>query len=284
MLMNFLKVAWRSMLRGRSFTLINLSGLTIGMASALLILLWVQNELSFDREWAHSDRLYQAWNQDRGNEGIETWNITPTPLGPALKRDYPEVEKATRLNWDRFILFSVGDKKINLKGTMADPDFLTMFRFPFEQGDASSALNRPNDIVLTRHAATTLFGDADPMGKIVRLDNKYDMTVTGVMKDLPGNTQFDFEYVLPWTYMRWIGLQDNAWDQNSTHTHSLVVDAPMAGGIHLSRSHFRVDLSTGGYGRVIDRAVYGELSGDQGCVDKSRNEFAFRIRPAGVYW
>ena len=222
MLINFLKVAWRSMLRGRSFTLINLSGLTIGMASALLILLWVQNELSFDREWTNNDRLYQAWNQGRGNEGIETWNITPTPLGPALKRDYPEVEKATRLNWDRLILFTVGDKKINLRGTMADPDFLTMFPFPFEQGDQNTALNRPNDIVLTRHTAKTLFGDVDPMGKTVRLDNKYDMTVTGVMKDLPDNTQFDFEYVLPWTYMRWIGLEDNNWEDNSTHNYVLL--------------------------------------------------------------
>jgi putative ABC transport system permease protein len=142
-------------------------------------------------------RLRRVFSRS-ANEGIETWNVTPKPLGPALKRDYPEVEKATRLNWDRFILFTVGDKKINLRGTMADPDFLTMFRFPFEEGDENTALNRPNDIVLTRRTAKTLFGDADPMGKTLRLDNKYDMTVTGVMKDLPGITQFDFEYVLPW--------------------------------------------------------------------------------------
>jgi putative ABC transport system permease protein len=164
MLVNFLKVAWRSMLRGRSFTLINLSGLTIGMSSALLILLWVQNELSFDRDWTSSDRLFQVWNQGMNNEGIQKWPVTPRPLGPALKKNYPEIEQATRVGWDQSILFTVGDKRINLTGTMADPDFLTMFRFPFEEGDFHTAINRPNDIVLTRHAAKTLFGDAEPRG------------------------------------------------------------------------------------------------------------------------
>jgi putative ABC transport system permease protein len=83
-------------------------------------------------------------------------------------------------------------------------------------------LNRPNDIVLTRNTAKTLFGDADPMGKTVHLDNKYNMTVTGVMKDLPGNTQFDFGYVLPWNCMRWFGEDDNNWDQNSTRNYVLL--------------------------------------------------------------
>jgi putative ABC transport system permease protein len=222
MLTNFLKVAWRNIVRGKSFTLINVSGLTIGMASALLILLWVQNELSVDRDWANTDRLYQVWNQVRGNDGIDTWPITPRPLGPALKREYPEIAQVTRVGWDREILFVVGDKRINLRGTMADPDFLTMFRFPFEQGDINSALGRPNDIVLTRHTAKILFGDADPMGKTVRLDNKYEMVVTGVMKDLAGNTDFDFEYVLPWTYTRWIGQDDGDWGTNNTHNYVLL--------------------------------------------------------------
>ncbi len=222
MLINFLKVAWRNIVRGKGFTLINISGLTIGMASAMLILLWVQNELSYDRDYANSDRLYQAWNKGRNNQGIDCWNITPKPLGPDLKREYPEIEKATRVGWDETVLFTVGDKKINIKGTMADPDFLTMFRFPFLQGDINTAINRPNDIVLTQRAAKTLFGDGDAIGKNVRLDNKYDMTVTGVLKDLPSNTAFDFDFVLPWSYMRWTRQDDSAWDQNSTHNYVLL--------------------------------------------------------------
>ena len=222
MFRNHLIVAWRSLLRGRSFTLINLSGLTIGMASALLILLWVQNELSFDRDWVNSDRLYQVWNQDMNKEGIQKWPVTPKPVGPALKKNYPEIEQATRVGWDQSILFTAGNKRIYLTGTMADPDFLTMFRFTFEKGDINTALNGPNDIVMTRHAAKTLFGDSDPIGKTIRLDNKYDMVVTGVINDLPGNTQFDFEYLLPWSYTRWIGQDDMDWGINNTHTYVLV--------------------------------------------------------------
>ena len=222
MLINFLKVAWRNIVRGKGFSLINISGLTIGMASAMLILLWVQNELSYDRDYVNSDRLYQAWNKGRNNQGIDCWNITPKPLGPDLKREYPEIEKATRVGWDETILFTVGDKKINIKGTMADPDFLTMFRFPFLQGDINTAIDRPNDIVLTQRAAKTLFGDGDAIGKNVRLDNKYDMRVSGVLKDLPGNTAFDFDFVLPWSYMRWTNQDDSDWDKNSTHNYVLL--------------------------------------------------------------
>ena len=216
MLINFLKVAWRNIVRGKGFTLINISGLTVGMASAMLILLWVQNELSFDREYANSDRLYQAWNRGHDNVGVTAWQNTPKILGPTLKKDYPEVEAATRINWTTSILFTAGDKKLNIKGTMADPDFLTMFGFPFLQGDIHTAINRPNDIVLTQRAAKTLFGNADAMGKTVLLDNQYNMTVSGVLKDLPGNTQFDFDFVLPWSYMRWLHLDDSDWGHNST--------------------------------------------------------------------
>src|SRR5277367_3416263 len=100
MVKNFLKIAYRNIVRSKGFSIINISGLAIGMASAILILLWVQNELSYDSFYANSNRLYQSWNRDRGNDGIDCWNVTPKPLAPALKQDYPEIEKATRVNWD----------------------------------------------------------------------------------------------------------------------------------------------------------------------------------------
>jgi hypothetical protein len=115
----------------------------------MLILLWVQNEMSYDRLYKNADRLYQSWNRNRGNNGIECWNVTPKPLAPALKNDYPEIEKATRVDWDQTLLFSIGDKKINMKGNTVDPDFLTMFEFPFVKGNMNIALNNPTDIVIT---------------------------------------------------------------------------------------------------------------------------------------
>ena len=222
MLLNFFKIAYRNIIRGKWFSLINIAGLAIGMASAMLILLWVQNELSFDRFYENTDLLYQSWNRDKGNNGIDCWNVTPKPLGPALKQEFPEVEKATRVNWDETRLFTVGEKKINAKGTMVDPDFLTMFRFPFIQGDMNSALNDPEDIVITKKLSKKLFGDENAMGKVVRFDNRFNFKVSGVMKDLPNNTDFDFEYLLPWSAMKLVNEDDSSWSNNSTRNYVLL--------------------------------------------------------------
>jgi putative ABC transport system permease protein len=222
MLKNYLKIALRNLGRSKGFSIINVSGLAIGMASALLILLWVQNELSYDRFYPHADRLYQAWNRDRGNKGIECWNVTPRILGPTLKQDYPEIEQASRLNWNQTILLAVGEKKINIVGTMVDPDFLTMFSFPFLQGNPNSALNEPQDMVITQNLAITLFGSSDAIGKTIRLDNKYDHRVSGVMADLPNNTEFNFEFLLPYSFTRTIHQDDSTWGNNSTRNYVLL--------------------------------------------------------------
>ena len=222
MIKNFLKTAHRNLIRNKGFSFINISGLAIGMASAMLILLWVQNELSYDSFYKNNDRLYQAWSKGKGNDGISTSSITPKILGPALKQEYPEIEKATRVGWDEAILFTVGEKKINITGMAVDPDFLTMFTFPFVNGNVNTALNNPTDIVITQKLSKELFGNEDGMGKTVNLDNKYNFTVSGVMKNLPNNTQFDFEYLLPWSYLRNTHEDDSSWDSNSTHNYLLL--------------------------------------------------------------
>jgi putative ABC transport system permease protein len=223
MIKNFFKIAYRNILRNKGFSIINISGLAIGMASAMMILLWVKNEMSYDNFYKNSERLYQAWNKDKGSDGmIGSWNITPKILGPTLKKNYPEVEQATRVGWDQAILFTVGEKKINITGTMVDPDFLTMFRFPFIKGDMKSALNNPNDIVITQKLSKELFNTEDVIGKNIRLDNQYNFTVSAVMKNLPNNTQFDFEFLLPWSYMSTIKQDDSSWNSNSTHNYVLL--------------------------------------------------------------
>jgi putative ABC transport system permease protein len=222
MLKNFFKIAIRNISRNKGFSILNIGGLAIGMASALLVLLWVQNELSFDSVYTKSDRLYQAWNRNQGNEGLHSWNNTMKILGPTLKKDFPEVEGSSRVNWDATILFSRGDKKLNVAGTMVDPDFLTMFEFPFLKGNRNTALNNPNDIVITEKLSRQMFGNEDAMDKILRLDNKYDFRVSAVMKDLPNNTEFDFQYLLPWSFMHTIQQDDSVWDKNSTHNYVLL--------------------------------------------------------------
>ncbi len=223
MFKNYVKIAFRNLIRNKGFSILNISGLAIGMASALLILLWVQNEWSYDSFYPNSDRLYQAWDKaKRGNEGIKCWNVTPKVLGPTLKQDYSEVEKIARVNWDEAILLTVGETKLNSTGNMVDPDFLTMFPFPFLKGDRNTALDQPDEIVITQKLSKRLFGSDDAMGKVIQLDNKYNFRVSAVMNDLPNNTQFDFDYLLPWSFVRTRNEDDSSWDRNSTRNYILL--------------------------------------------------------------
>ncbi len=132
------------------------------------------------------------------------------------------MEQATRVNWTATILFTTGNKKLNVRGTMVDPDFLTMFDFPILRGNRLTPLNHPDNIILTEKLSKNLFGDEDAIGKTIRLDNKTDFKVSAVMQNLPNNTQFDFEFLLPWSYMSATGQDDSSWARNSTHNFILL--------------------------------------------------------------
>jgi putative ABC transport system permease protein len=218
MVKNFLKIAFRNLWRSKGFSAINILGLTVGMASAILILLWIQNEMSFDRFHNNKDRLYEAWDRETFDADLHCWNTTPKILGPTLKQDYPEIENATRVNWGNNFLFTIGEKRITAMGTCVDPAFLTMFSFPLVRGEVKSALNDVYSITLTESFAKRLFGNEDPTGQIIKLDNRDNFTVKAVMKDLPNNTRFKFDYLLPWVYMDKRGWSDSNWDNNSTQT------------------------------------------------------------------
>ena len=222
MLKNFFKIAFRNLWRHKGFSALNIGGLAIGMASAILILLWIQNELSYDRFHTNQDRLYVAWNRAVFDGKLQCWSNTPRILAPTLKTEYPEVEQTTRLNWTQNKLFSIGDRRLTVPGTFADPDFLTMFSFPLVKGNIKTALAGIYSIVLTEKLAKKLYGNENPMGKVIRIDNDDNFTVTGVLKDLPNNNSFDFEYLLPWEYYREINGNDSAWDNNSTRTYVLL--------------------------------------------------------------
>jgi len=222
MFKNYFKTAWRNLWRSKAFSIINISGLAIGMASAILILLWIQNEISYDRFHLNRERLYQAWNREKSDNKLQCWSTTPEILGPTLKQDYPEVEKETRVNWNQTLPFSAGEKRLSVSGTMVDPDFLTMFSFPLLSGNQNTALNSVYSIVVTEELAKKLFGNEDAMGKVIKIDNKDNFTVTGVMKNLPNNTQFNFEYLLPWQYMSLRQWDDSDWDNNSTQNYILL--------------------------------------------------------------
>ena len=235
MLKNYLTVAFRNLLRSKGFSLMNILGLAIGMASALIILLWVQNEWSFDRFYKNESSLYQVWNKDNWGTVLTCWSATPKILGPTLKQEFPEIEQTSRVNNDRTLLFVYGDKHLEVTGTMADPDFLTMFSVPFTEGRASGAFNSPYSIIVTKSLAKKLFGNEDPMGKTFKIDNKNNVTVTAVVADPPNNTRFDYEFILPWTYLTATGQDDNYWGNNSTHTYVMVKE-----GTNMARLNDRI--------------------------------------------
>src|ERR1700712_418878 len=121
MLKNFFKIAFRNLWRNKGFSAINIFGLVIGMASAILILLWIQNELSYDLFHKNKDTLYEAYDREVFDADLHCWNTTPKILGPTLVRDYPEIESVTRVNWGNTFLFTIGDKHLTASGTCTDP-------------------------------------------------------------------------------------------------------------------------------------------------------------------
>jgi ABC-type antimicrobial peptide transport system permease subunit len=222
MLRNFLKVAYRNLIRNKGFSFINITGLAIGMAAAILILLWIQNELSYDNFHKNKDRIYEVWNRVPDDGKIYCNNSVSTPLARILEKDIPEVERAVRTNWGNTILLSVGDKKIMQSGNIVDTGFLQMFSFPMLKGNPSTALNDMHSVVLTEKTAKSLFGNEDPLGKTIKIDNKDNFTVTGILKDLPNNTRFNFGYLLPWSYIKYGAGQDLGWADNSILTYVML--------------------------------------------------------------
>jgi ABC-type antimicrobial peptide transport system permease subunit len=222
MLKNYLKVAFRNLWRNKGFSFINIAGLAVGMGSAILILLWMQNEIGYDDFHARRDRIYEVWNRATFSGALHCWSTTPKVLAAAMQRDLPEVEHSVRVDWAGDHLFSVGEKRIMVHGNAVDSDFLQVFTFPMVEGDMQTALNDGHSIVLTRELAKSLFGDKNAMGQVIRIDNKDNYQVTGILKDLPTNTRFDFRFLVPWTFVRRKGNDDPWWGNNSTRTYVLL--------------------------------------------------------------
>jgi len=270
MIRNYFKTMWRSLMKNKFYSSLNILGLTIGMASAILILLWIQNEMSHDRFHSKIDRIYVANNRDKVNGKMFAWNTTPKPLGPAIKKDFPEVEDVVRVNdFGANFLLTAGDKHFSLHGDFVDSGFFNMFSFPLLEGNANVALNGINNIVLTKQLAIKLFGNEDAMGKIVRIDSVDNFTVTGVLKDLPNNTVFKFEYLLPWAYSTKKGLDDDSWGNNVTYTDILLKPGVSQAAFDAKIKNITIDHSSGG--EKFTAQVFTQPFGDTWLYGKSEN-------------
>ncbi|WP_282048440.1 ABC transporter permease [Maribacter aquivivus] len=222
MFKNYLKIAWRNLIRNKGFSILNIAGLSIGLTVFTLIILWINFELGFDRFHENQERIYEVNNQYDVEGEIWTWNSTPKAMAPAIKKDYPEVEHVSRYFYDTSFLFSVDDKRIKATGTIVDPDFLNIFSFPLVQGDIASVFSDVNSVVITETFAKKMFGDKDPIGEIVVIDNADTFKVTGILKNLPTNTDFTFEFLVPWAYLTQKGWDDTHWGNNSVATYVML--------------------------------------------------------------
>lgn len=216
MIKNYLKVAFRNLWRSKGFSFINIAGLSIGMASAMLIALWIYNQVSYDRFHKNDQYLYQAWNCGTFDGAIHCWDNVPKILGPTLKLDFPEIDDVVRINTRWFVTRTV-DKKVSSRALIADSTFLSMFSFPMIKGDPKTALNNSYSMVITEKMATKMFGNEPALNKVIAIDSN-NFTITGILKNLPSNTKFDFEMILPWSYMVRTGQDDQDWGNNSCHT------------------------------------------------------------------
>jgi putative ABC transport system permease protein len=191
MLSNYFKIAWRNLTKNKVYSFINIAGLAIGLACAILITLWIQDERSIDRFHTNGGQLYRIMaNLNWGTES--TIPYVPFNLDAALKKDLPEVKYVADLSEDN-ILLTAGNTHYKQKGFYATGDFLRMFSFPLLKGDVPAALRSPNEIVITQKLARKYFGDTDPIGKVISINNTDVFTVAAILKDIPSSSSLQFD-------------------------------------------------------------------------------------------
>jgi putative ABC transport system permease protein len=203
MLKNYFKVAWRNLWKNKSFSLINILGLSLGIASALLIIFHVKEELNYDKGFSNADRIFRVTQEGLGND-TRHWAATPFPLGAMIQKDIPEVEQIVRLHrlYPYQLLSytnSTGEtKRFQEKGGLfADSNLLKVFDYSLLKGNADIALSKINSVVLSEEVARKYFGDEDPIGKVLQDEKvKQPLTVTGVLKKPSFNSHLDFDYLV----------------------------------------------------------------------------------------
>jgi putative ABC transport system permease protein len=220
MLRNYLKIAFRNLLKNRIYSFINLFGLATGMATAMLIGLWIWDEISFDKYFHNYHRLGRIMTTQTFNGEAGTGPATSIPIAGVLRTQYAgDFKKVALTSWNFGHILAVGDKKLSAQGMWVQPDFVEMFTPKMLRGNAK-AIADPTSILLSESLAKSLFGNENPVGKILRKDNQTNFTVAGVFEDFPKNTEFnETQLLLPWaTYLKtqsWIEKSQDNWTNHS---------------------------------------------------------------------
>lgn len=211
MFKTYIKLAYRNLIKEKAYSIINILGLTIGLASSILIFLWVQNELSYDKFHKNAGQVYRVVSDFSGSKSAA--NSAGMPAG--LKANLPVVTNTARIQPMNTTLLEVGSKKFQEENAFyADASFMDVFSYPLVKGDRATALKKVNSILITQAMAKKYFGDEDPMGKTIKQDNKESLQVTGVFADVPANSDLQFDFIMPMTSLAKTNndLKNSVWD------------------------------------------------------------------------
>lgn len=223
MIKNYLRVAFRHILRHKGYSGINIFGLAVGMACCFLIFLWVQTELSYDRFHQHAARLGRIITQTNIPDELP-WAVTEAPLAAALEDEFPEIESATRIQLGLQLRITRNGKRFFEKGSIfAESSFFSMFSFELTQGDPESALDDKYSVVITERAARKYFPDLDPVGETLRIFER-DFKITGLIRDVPRNSHLQFDFILSFALLEDLGHKINDWGNANFFTYVKLVE------------------------------------------------------------
>lgn len=252
MLRNYFKVAFRNLTKNKGYTFINIAGLATGMAVAMLISLWIWDEVTFNRYHKHYDRIAQVWQNNIYNGVKQSQVSNPYVMAEAIRSDFgSDFRYVVQSTWNFGRILSVGEKKFNEAGMYWEPEVIDMLSINLLKGDPELALKDPYSIILSESVAKAFFGDADPMGQTMRVNNKNDVKVTGVYEDIPYSSTFrEMSFIMPWSlYLienEWIKNMEDPWDSNFTQTWVQLADnanfeAVSAKIVNVKYNHLRND-------------------------------------------
>ncbi len=206
MFKNYLKISLRNLRKNKAYSFINIAGLAIGIACCMLLFLFVHNEWTYDAFHQNADRIFRVVlvTTNRIEGGMSKMDVMPAPVAPALREKYPEIEHAVRMTWGGGAI-KHGDEQVRPRAWYVDSDFLEMFSFPLLGGNPKTALQNPGSIVLTQEKAVEYFGSAEAMGKSFMIENgpqKYELTVTAIVGNIPQNSSIQFQALIPLEMIR----------------------------------------------------------------------------------
>lgn len=239
MFKNYLKVILRNISSHKVYSLINILGLSIGITCSILIFLWVHDELRYDKFHVNDDELFLVkLDQKYVSNVISSVTTTPGALGPALKREYPEILQYGRISSPGKVLLKY-DRKIfyEKRFGLVDPSIFEMFTFPFVKGEPKTALSTPYSIVITEEMAKKYFDDQEPLGKTLKLNNQYNFMVTGVIKNIPRNSSIRFDFFAPLTFFKELGGEIDQWKNDDFRTYVLMGKNASLGEVNKKIAH-----------------------------------------------